>query len=320
VGRERRHIDLDVRSGTSGEGLVLENKVTALPDVEQLKRYVEDVRTNRPDVAARSGFVLLSLVAPPTALPDPWRWVSYRELSPALEEVAGAMPPGFDADFTRRYAELTGQLADLVHAAGVDGHLDEPYFLVASLDARLREAGVRDLVLKVRTVQLVQGVVEQVPHVPAARYEAGWSRGNPLAAYFTKEARTGDLGDFNLGWQLQGRQLRLAAVLSDEEWYGTGPTKRADREAAADEHLAGWLDPRSLDVMLPGRLVPNAGRLPYNHFAPDFVYRYALVTPEITSEELIRGLSGLTSAAAEYRNVLVAREDGARPPADGSTG
>ncbi|GAB3358679.1 PD-(D/E)XK nuclease family protein [Modestobacter lapidis] len=299
IWREWRHLDLAVDSGSEGDGLILENKVTALPDMAQLKRYYADVLKQEPRREGRSSFVLLSLLPPVASLPTPWRRVDYRQLSAALRDVAAALTRGFDADFISEYARLASLLADLVDAAGLHGHDDEPYYVDPATQRELRQAGVRDLVLKIRNIGLVQSAAQQSPGEKGGWFEAGWTNGQPLAARFTAPSDVPELGCTHLGWQLQGHHLRLVALLEHPELRGKGPALKKAREDAADKHLGEWFGSHRLSDALPDHITAYTGKKSYNHYDPDFIYRYGSVTPDVLPAELVQALAMLTAAADE---------------------
>jgi hypothetical protein len=303
------HLDLVVTSGDAGDGLVLENKVLARPDEAQLRRYYDAVRKASPAVAENSRFVLLSLLPPVFEMPEPWHRIGYGEFSAALQQVCDDMPPGFDADFTREYAKLAGRLCDLGDQAGLCAGGD-PFYLDAVTDRRLEECGLRDLVLKLRTVELVQRVIGGSHVRPGGWWEAQWSRDQPLASRYTAAATHPILGTLHLGWQLQGRQLRLAALLRDPAMHGSGPDLRAKREWAAENHLTFWLHSGMPASLLPGKASAYGGKLPYNHYAPDMVYRYWSLSSDVRPADLVDALVALSHAADE----ALTRLAGAPPP------
>ncbi len=299
VRREWQHLDLAVGVDGTKPGAVLENKITARSDADQLDRYQTTLEEVAPEFARRASFVLLSLLAPVFDLPGRWRYVDYGQLSEAMLDVAGGLA-GFDADFTRQYGRLTRLLADLVAAAGIGTTLSEAYFIDPETEQLLRKAGVRDLILKVRSVDLVQRLVAKRTYGQGGWHEATWSQGRPIASRFTRQEAVDGVGPLHLGWQLQGSHLRIVALLRDPSLYGKGLAAKARREDAADRYLGSWIDTEVLRSIASLRMQPYAGKLKYNHFDPDFIYRYGKLDLSIKCTELIGGLADLSRAAEEH--------------------
>lgn len=309
VRREWRHLDLAIGVEGAEPGAVVENKITAMPDEGQLKRYLAVSEESSPGFAQRADFVLLSLLAPVFQLPEPWRRVDYGELSDAMQDVADRLSTGFNAEFTRQYAHLARLLADLVAAAGITETSTEPYYVDASTEALLQKAGVRDLVLKLRNVDLVQRVKARKTHQSGGWHEATWSQGRPIASHFTASAKLGGVAQLHLGWQLQGSQLRIVALMRDPLPNGKGSVAKAAREHAAQRHLNDWFG-QDVRSFAPGRIHPYAGKLAYNHFEPDFIYRYGKVDPAITSDELVDALAAVSAAAETGLSALNDEQSG----------
>ncbi|MGY1813274.1 PD-(D/E)XK nuclease family protein [Blastococcus sp. SYSU D00820] len=308
VRREWRKLDFAAVLD-DGSGVVLENKVGSLPDTTQLRGYHEDLTEHAPAIAENASFVLLSLMPPVEELPAPWRRIGYDTVSRAMGEVAARLPAGFDASFTTQYTGLTRSLAALGEAVSSSVHPSEPYFLDGATDQRLRAVGFRDLLLKLRNVDLVQSIRKRVEEAPSGDFETYWSRQEPTASYYSAVQEVPGLGPVRLGWQMQGRSLRLVALLQAAELSGPGAALVKAREAAADAYLTAWLAPEHLDRVLPGRITPYSGKKTYNHFAPNFIYRYSTVSQDVTPAELVPALAELTRLADAFLAQLAGDQD-----------
>jgi hypothetical protein len=71
------------------------------------------------------------------------------------------------------------------------------------------------------------------------------------------------------------------------------------RERAADDHLTSWLHSDLPAKLLPGKASSYGGKLPYNHYAPDMVYRYWQLSPDVRPDELVDALVNLSQATDE---------------------
>jgi hypothetical protein len=77
VDREKEHKDITF-TFNNGSVLIIENKVKSMPSIGQLEKY----NINAP---AHTSFLLLSLARPAFALPSPWQYMSYGDLSQMLK-------------------------------------------------------------------------------------------------------------------------------------------------------------------------------------------------------------------------------------------
>ena len=213
-----------------------------------------------------------------------WRWLSYRPLG---ERLAPALPAVTAAD---AYAGATldrwlghfTQLEDLARMAGRPSP-EEPLMLPPGQRAVLLAARLDAAVQKMRCQQVAAGLTAR--GVPA---HAGLTRGTGLVDWFT-----GSPAGLRRGWQLQGEQFRLAIVVPPgHPGYGRDTKNRAAREEEAARQ-AGLFDFGSLPAAIT--TAPAAG---FRHYAPDFVYQYALV-PGITVSQAIQAGSDYARRIAE---------------------
>jgi len=83
--------------------------------------------------------------------------------------------------------------------------------------------------------------------------------------------------------------------------HGKGQVKKDRRAEAAESHWLTYFDFDALPNDVQPVLSPSGGSKAgaWNHFDPDFVYRYRKVAPATTSAELARALATHTRRAEE---------------------
>ncbi|MGH3767041.1 MAG: hypothetical protein ACRDTX_18115 [Pseudonocardiaceae bacterium] len=284
--REWRHLDLVLEEvaadGTPGQArVVVENKMFALPDLDQLRDYGRVINT---DLKGAPSLVLLSLADPgwPTSRWDDgagnvWRHVTYTSLAEVLAAVAHPQ----DTDYFP-LATLTGwmttvdrlgRLSELVCQPGPA----EPVLLPQELSSRLAEIRLDAPVQKLRAHHVATELRRLLgdPLPEDVSVSASLTNGLGLVEAFV---RVGD--NIEAGWQLQGTQWRMAVrVGKDHPLYGRGD-KDDPRARLADQ--SGWMTFRDGPFEgLPARPVPRVGTPDVCKFSPNFVYRYVHV-PDIT--------------------------------------
>lgn len=196
VDREKQHTDLLIRSD-GAPPLVIENKVFALPDSDQLDRIAAKFSSENPHL------VLLSLTPPAwagQAWTSPtghvWIWMSYKEL---IERLGPTVPKVCAADHYAgatldRWLRLIGRLGELVELVGQPA-IDEPVMLPRQQRQLLETARLDAPVQKMRC----QRIASELTHRDLAAY-AGLTNGTGLVAWFTDSPH-----GFVWGWQLQGK-------------------------------------------------------------------------------------------------------------------
>jgi hypothetical protein len=267
VDRERGHMDL-VFHWPDRAPLVIENKVFSFPHRDQLEEYGAATATwpHRP------ALVLLS-VSPPGFDSGEWRYLSYTEFA---GRILDALPSdaSYEVETMRRYAALVRDLHDLISA--VDVHDDsEPVWLQESLLAAISSSQMRAALHKARAQRVAHVLNESIPGLgqPA---KGDMSNSMPLVEALEYVHTRGM--DLYLGWQLQGDQFRRAAVYHDESINGRSDGSRRQREDVSREHPEFFTFPSVLPQTV-------GGRKDYNHFAPNFVYKY-VKTPGLTVADL----------------------------------
>ncbi|MHB1010274.1 MAG: PDDEXK-like family protein [Propionibacteriaceae bacterium] len=286
VDRERGNMDL-VFHWPDRAPLVVENKVFSLPHRDQLEEY-EAATATWP---SRPALVLLS-VSPPGFDRGEWRYLSYTEFA---TRILDALPSdaSYEVETMRRYAALVQDLHNLISA--VDVHDDsEPVWVQESLLGAISSSQMRAALHKARAQRVAHVLNESIPGLgqPA---KGDMSNSMPLVEALEYVHTVGM--DLHLGWQLQGGQFRRAAVYHDESIEGRSDESRRKREDVSREHPEFFAFPSVLPQTM-------GGRKEYNHFAPDFVYRY-VKTPGLTIGQLKE------SAAAVHREIEQLAAEGA---------
>lgn len=267
VDREGNNLDL-VFHWPDRAPLVVENKVFALPNREQLESYSRAVRS----WSAAPSLVLLS-VSPPDFVPHGWTHLSYMELAEMITEALPAHN-SYEVETMRRYAALIADLHELVAMTDVTSD-DEPVWLPpAALDA-LSSKQMRGALHKARAQRVAAALNELIPGLdPVAKGDL--SNATPLVEVL--ERTRIDDKELLVGWQLQGDQFRRALVLWGRGYEGRTDQTKARREEFARRHPQLFAFPAVLAQ-------EHAGRKEFNHFAPTFVYRY-VKAPGLTIGEL----------------------------------
>lgn len=268
VERERQHMDLVVHWPGSAP-LVIENKVFSIPGRDQLSGYERAASA----WGERPAFVLLSVSTPEFDLGD-WTHLSYANLARLLDD---AVPKGssYDIQTMRHYAQLAGDLHDLIAAVDVASP-DERVWLTGDALAPISSSQLRAALHKARANRVARAVKDLTGLGDTVK--SGLTNSIPLVEWF----RYAEVAErrLHVGWQLQGAQLRRAVIHHDTAISGHSAASRAAREDVSREH------PSLFTFPLPAPQ-SRAGRKEFNHFAPDFVYQY-VKAPDLTVAELAR--------------------------------
>lgn len=264
VRREYRHVDLYFDAGMGSYKLVLENKVSALPDPEQLTRYARLFA--HADHTTDMVFTLLSLV-PPHQVPEPWIAVDYDELIEPLRSGADALEPGFDHELVHRYADLVEGLVR-VRDAVRPSSMQVPWLLQTPEREVLQDLRVLSLVEKMRGTLLAQEI-RRMLNRPELALEVGLSNSIGLVSFYSPPLPH---GGHQLGWQIQGTQFRLA-VLTREDPRFSGAGNRAAREAFVARTYAEHFAFEALQGA-SHTLGAARARKEWLGYNPDFVYQY----------------------------------------------
>ena len=283
VERERKNLDLVMRwQGHSP--LVIENKVFALPNREQLDSYLADFTNSEP----HANFVLLSASEPSFTI-DSWAHLSYAELS---DRIRDSLPQHstYEVETMRRYADLASDLHLLISAIDIVDD-DEPVWLPESFTKEISSSQMRAALHKARAYRVARMLNGMFPGLtPPALGQM--TRATPLVEVLERIESHGM--PLLLGWQLQGQQFRRAVVYLDPATRGHGQEMRNARANLSRAHPEFFTMPPSMPQAV-------SGRKEFNHFAPAFVYRY-IKTPHLTISELKR-------AAIEVHESVQALDD-----------
>ncbi len=268
VDRERQNLDL-VMHWPDRAPLVIENKVFSIPGRKQL----DDYATVTAKWKVEPSMVLLSLSAPSFEL-GAWVYLSYKSLA---ARILGELPisGSYEVETMRRYAALVFNLEELVSAVDVRSHAETVWLPDEQL-AHVGSPQMRAALSKARAQRVAALITQAVPGLeqPAG---SGLSNSTPLVESF-EYVHTGGI-DVHVGWQLQGVQFRRAVVYHDPSIRGHSEESRQKREEVSKANQSLFSFPEPLPQSPAGRKV-------FNHFAPNFVYRY-VKTPSITVAELI---------------------------------
>ena len=274
--REVRHLDLVVHLADHGP-LVIENKVFSPPDESQLERYTEALVKLPKSYPPSTAFVLLSLGSPGWSEREIggrlWTHRTYAELGNALLDASETFTEPSDQyqrHVLHRYARsllALDELAQLVDVGGPTSTIALPPDLAAPLEGiRLRQGFA-----KVRA----HGAARTIGIETGTTLVVGYSKGEPLLEWLANVPDSED----TIGWQLQGRQWRLAVrVGSTDHGYGRSAADRARRERYVEERYGGWFENQQADASL-GAGSPQGS---WGAFAPDFVYRHRPAPQDIT--------------------------------------
>lgn len=268
VERERGHMDL-VFHWTDRAPLVIENKVFSLPHRDQLEEY-EAAASKWPHTPA---LVLLSVSEPNFDLGE-WRHLSYAEFADRIMDALPASGTSYEVETMRRYAALVSDLHKLVTAVDVQSD-EERVWLPDSLLSAISSSQMRAALRKARAQRVARLLDDVLPTIESPA-KGDLSNATPLVEVLER-TRVDGL-DMRLGWQMQGDQFRRVAVLWGRGIDGRTPESRQRREEIGRAHPEFFAFPAPL---------PQAhhGRKEFNHFAPNFVYKY-VKAPALTISEL----------------------------------
>jgi hypothetical protein len=293
--RERGHLDLRLIPEGKGRALAVENKLFSPPNEDQLQRY-EVTFLNRPQMTGCRQ-TLLSLTDPgwPDNRYGRWSWMSYGTLGDHLVETFSERDD-FAGQFACHWGRLCLLLDELRSVVSIDDE-DEPYRLsdevAEHLDKRLRAFADT-----LRAYQLHGRIRARLVDAENVDVAVSFTRGTALVQAFS-EGPNGDL----LGWQLQGRQWRLAAMVPQDRQYGGRMCWGRDSDAGEArtlylaEHYPDHFRFDELDAA-GIEAVPAATQKAFQQFAPRFTYQYRNVlgptvrqltdVAEATSRRVIR--------------------------------
>ena len=282
VERERQHLDL-VMHWPDRSPLIIENKVFSIPALDQLDEY-EKVVSNWQ---AQPSLVLLS-VSPPEFSTGIWTYLSYEELGQRIHE---ALPSSgsYEIETMQRYGALAQDLHTLVSAIDIQSD-DERVWLPNSFLSVVSSSQMRAALHKARAKRVSSLLQKYLPGLEQPP-GSGMTNATPYVEALEHVHAAGM--HMHLGWQLQGNQFRRAVIYHDETIQGRDAASRIERETISREHPEFF----SFPSVLPQRY---AGRKEFNHYAPNFVYRY-VKTPDLTIGELIEAAQTVRAELEELR-------------------
>jgi hypothetical protein len=277
--REKYNLDLVVQLPGLAP-LVIENKVFSPPDESQLDRYAEqNIKELEKAEDIKVGALSLLSLSPPnwdnykytSSTGDSWRYMSYRDLALALDEVADEIL-GFDGEVLRRYLvfitllqELTDEVSVINDETAFSFNSETKAFLkVARLDSAFGKLRARS------TIAAVRESMKGHENFNDITFHANFTNGEPLVEAMLRCAN----GD-ELGWQLQGTQWRLA-VRTDKH-LGKTDELRELRFRYVRENYGEWFDFSPVTNSI-GRSVDKQSQKEkkgtFNRYDPNFVYLY----------------------------------------------
>lgn len=306
VMHEKDHLDLAAQLPGRAP-FVLENKVFSAPDETQLDRYADGKLAGFEDPV----LLLLSLGAPPW--PDgtyvttgkiqrTWRYVSFNELDDALGVMGEHLDaaPTFHRLLIEEYRTMVRALAQLALVVG-QPDADQPVHVPTEHSEELRKIRLHDAIGKLRSRAAVAvakaHTQDQIPG-DGITWEANFLAGSPLMSAFVAMPN----GD-RLGWQYHHAQWRLLVLTSQHK--GKGEQLKEKREELVSTRYASWFDFSAIPQLIRrdvSKLSPTEAAGGFNHYAPDFVYRYRKL-PALTRDELL-------TLSHHYLSAAVTRRDG----------
>lgn len=303
--REWQHLDLvlDELTASGDHGptrVVVENKMFALPDLEQLRKYGSTVRQR---LEGSPSLILLSLADPGwprgTWTDDGgsvWQFCSYRSLASAVS--ATNLPPGTDhytVATLDKWKDMLDRLDRLVELVG-NPEPDEPFRLPNPIRELLVTARLDGPIQKLRAHYLADRLRRHLSDLDDVSVAAGLTNGVGFVEAFVP------VGDgVQAGWQLQGAYWRMAIrVAKEHKLYGRGEAQVAARARLAER--SGWarFDQTAFSD-LPTKPTLKDGTPAYGRFSPDFVYRYVKVE-KVTTQEAADAGAGIARQAFATRD------------------
>jgi hypothetical protein len=282
VRREFLNLDL-VLEFPGRKPLVIENKMFSVPRQGQLDDYAARIDNER-SLGSATVRALLSPCRPAWSSGG-WRHISYRELAARLRQERGAFGDPYVDETVSRYAAMVEHISAILDAAVDISDLTNSWLFLdptgSLAAARLMDGCAKlraDAVAALLEARLVaNGLGDQL------WVGSGLTNKTPfIEIHQTVNAEIGAPGD-RVGWQLQGSDWRLAAILPS--LAGRTPDDRLAREKRADE-LAAWFDFAPVTAAFPNTAKSAAGPQKWKRFDPDFVYASRAV-PGITLAQVV---------------------------------
>jgi hypothetical protein len=284
----REHLNIDVwMDWRTGESHAIENKVFSLPNNKQLDDYTERIQTLRPGAA----MTLLSLSNPVWELDRHesvggwWTWMSYTQLADRILEHLPDQD-SYPVATMRHYARMVTALSLVVQECVVGG-LDKSVDLPPRMASRISSPPLTSALRKMRArrvAAMLQSDLRDRTDMDAL-VDSDFTKGSAMITCAIELDAPGAAAPPRVGFQLQGNQFRLMAILEHLSTK-TGGTL-SDQVAWASANAWAFEFDEELDAVLgsAGLAMPNAAK-GFNKFAPDFIYRYKKV-PALTYPQLL---------------------------------
>ncbi|MBY3793730.1 PD-(D/E)XK nuclease family protein [Rhodococcus fascians] len=277
VVREWRHFDLFVDNGDYQ--VVLENKLHAFPDRDQLEKYRADLAPKYQSNTVI--FVLLSMIEPIFTMPDPWVQIDYASLIAPIKATADLIDTAesFDRALVGEYADLLTLLVEFRDDLRAATTPDQPILLDKKSRSHYQQGRVLPLVERYRIIALVNLIQKFLGEVK--EIGTGLTNTHGVAGYFVRNAAGHDIG-----WQYQDGKLRLAIQLdaaNKEKWRG----KTAEKKTLANQIAAKTFGTSEVQSIMSG-LMAYTGKLDWLSYEPNFLYTYRSVSASTTYNDLVQ--------------------------------
>ena len=285
VNREKNNLDLVIELPGLAP-IVIENKVFAPPDNDQLDRYAEKPLIKQ---LKNPTLILLSLGKPnwignelvsPSGLT--WRYISYRELSSALSNAVKDIPE-FGGDLIRHYVDVIRLLQEIDEEIS-NLKSEDQVFLSPSTSKLLEQIRMADAFGKLRarsSTAKISQLMKSLIRSTEIKFDTGFTNGGPFIEAYV----CGQNGD-RIGWQYQAEQWRL--VVWSASHVGETADLRRKREEYVAHQYAQWFDFDPLQTFT-GRMNSKISKLEmkggFLSYGQDFVYRKRDI-PDLTIFEL----------------------------------
>lgn len=293
VWRERRNLDIVIDPVALHPKIVVENKLYSVPYPEQLLKYNAHPLPWSPDHgesgAPNTRYVLLSLMKPSFALPNPWVHVDFQNVAEALDLMDHDALGRTREQFVR-YRALIHRLVALAEAVDPAQALDEQ-FSASDAVAQLPGGGLDGAIARMRYSGLAQ--VIQSHFATTKSFQVGGDRGG-IISYWRRLA-----DNRAIGWQFQENQLRFQITLEDDDLQGKA--KRPVREAIVEGEYVDFFDHADVEAILgPDLKAKHYAPGKWLGFNPDFVYRHRPVKPSVSTAKLAEALAVMTRRVDDF--------------------
>ncbi|WP_454858972.1 hypothetical protein [Promicromonospora soli] len=293
VWREWRHIDVVAEGRGGSDRFVIEIKIYSIPHPGQLEALASAPLPWSADHGAQgapdTSYWLLTLMEPTFLLPAPWRRVRLDDVALALEAIALDLL-GSDAELFDRYRAFVRRLVELRDAIDPRNQLDGPFWVATALGDSVPRRWLGPL-QKMRYAGLAHAIDRE--HGGHVTLKINLTRGTGLMTHLRPLASNINR---SVGWQLQGDQLRLVALVQDRGFLGRSTEHRARRASIVENEYLNWFDFHAAQETLGDLLIPKEwGPGQWNHYYPDFVYRYRKIKPGTTTRQLATAMAEITA-------------------------